>query len=281
MEIYEKIWLGGNRILHEYLVQSIHFDNRLGFSDDSDTICVPISTTGYRKISDRLHLAYVRGHSLKRRRFALFSEREKESSKYFALVPTMLIEAFVQPSRFPVPEEKVNYFPTQLARIRGKYCVTCHEVLEVKGYVEIMESLMQRTDLISAGNHELLIASDIFMSVINKHHFSGVRFENYYNEKNKRKDFKKGLLSIDSFMPKIAYLPEEWRRDCSCGRIGTPDYWTYKTISFSKEWIEDTKDFNLTQERLHGRMVVVKKPVVDALIKEGLVGIQYIPVDIP
>ncbi len=75
-------------------------------------------------------------------------------------------------------------------------------------------------------------------------------------------------------------LPEERRRNCSCGIIGTTDYWTYKTIGFSKTGIVATKDFNLTQERLHGRMVVVKKPVVDALIKEGIVGIQYIPVDV-
>ncbi len=280
MEIYEKIWLGCNRILHDYLVQGIHFDNRAGFSDDRETICIPINTTGYRKISDRLRLAYVRGHSLKRRRFALFSEQEKESSKYFALVPSMLIETFVQPSRFPVPEEEVNYFPTQLAKIRGKYCVTCHEVLEVKGYIEIKESLIQGTDLVSAGNHELLIASDAFMSVISNHHFSGIGFESYFSEHYRRKSFKKGLLSIDSFMPGITYLPEEWRRHCGCGRIGTPDYWTYKTISFSNRGIESTKDFNLTQERLHGRMVVVKKPVVDALIKEGIIGIQYIPVDV-
>lgn len=278
MEIYEKIRLGNNRIIHDYLVQNVHFDDRLGFSNSKDAICIPITSDSYDKIFNKLMLLYYRGHSFKRLRFALFSEQELANSRYFALVPSMLIESFITTSMSP--EGEAYYLPIRLAKIRGEYCSLCHEVLEVKGYIEIRESLMNGTDLVSAGNHELMIASDAFMSVIDKYQFSGIGFRSYFSKQGVNRNFRKGLLSIDSFMPKITHLPEERRRNCICGRIGTPDYWTYKTIGFSNIGIEATKDFNLTQERLHGRMVVVKKPVVDALIKEGMVGIQYIPVNI-
>lgn len=288
MEIYEKIWLGNNRIIHDYLVQNVHFDNRPGFSNDKDAICIPISSDSYIRVLDKLKLLYYRGHSLERWRFALFNEQELKNSKYFVLVPSMLIKSVINPIRFPEEDVPYHYVPMRYAKMRGEFCTLCREVLEVTDNIEIRSSRMAGTDLVSAADHELLIASDAFMSVVNRYNFSGVSFKYYYvmqgaKENPKRsvqRNLKKGLLSIDSFMPAITYLPEERRRNCSCGSIGTPDYWTYKTIGFSKTGIETTKDFNLTQERLHGRMVVVKKPVVDALIKEGIVGIQYIPVDV-
>ena len=225
MEIYEKIKLGNNRIIHDYLVQNAHFEDRLGFSSGKNEICIPITSDSYEKVFDKLKLLFVRGHYFKRLRFALFSEQEFANSEYFALVPSMLIESFITTSRSP--EGEAYYLPIRLAKIRGEYCTLCHEVLEVKGYIEIREYLMNGTDLVSAGDHELLIASDAFMSVIDKYHFSGIKFKSYFSKQGENRNFRKGLLSIDSFMPAITCLPEERRRNCTCGRTGTPDYWTY------------------------------------------------------
>ncbi|GEM_PF-2442662 len=275
MRIVEKLLLRENWVVYKYLTNGLDLPPVGNHSSSIKGLFVDIDSPEYAIIRKRMeHFSFPKLEVLEIRR-ALFSEEELRNFEFFSMIPEVILRSF-QGGDLSLKQVYVPQFDCK--ETKGiKRCPKCKDIIEVDDSILLGSAYFRRTDIAAPFFHQPMIFSDRLAQIIRDSGFTGISCGNSYVRIRGELQRKGQLAIISSYMPERLEDGNTAQPLCSCGRVRTPDYFTFKPLVFSGEGIDQTKDFNLTKEPSAGRITIVRKRVRDILVNERVKGLTFLP----
>lgn len=276
MRIIEKLLLRENWVVYKYLTNGLDLPPIGEYSSSIKGLFVDIDSPEYAVIRQRMkHFSFPSGEVLAIRR-ALFAEEELSGFEFFSMVPEAILYRFQGGS--DLCSKFIYVWQHEQRGTKGiKRCLKCKDIIEVDDSIVLDSASFKYTDVAAPFFHQPLLFSDRLVKIIKDSGFTGISFGDSSVRMRGELKVKGKLAIISSYMPKRLEDDKAAQPLCLCGRVRIPDYYIFKPLVFSKEGIDQAKDFNLTREPSAGRITIIRKSVRDSLIHEGVKGLTFLP----
>lgn len=276
MRIIEKLLLRENWVVYKYLTNGLDLPLVGDHSSSIKGLFVDIDSPEYAIIRKRMeHFSFPRWEVLNIRR-ALYTEEELSDFEFFSMVSEAILHRFQ--GGWDLHSKLIYVMQHEQRGTKGiKRCPKCKDIIEVDDSIVLASAYFRRTDVAAPFYHQPMIFSDRLAQIIRDSGFTGISCGNSYVRVRGELQRKGQLAIISSYMPERLEDGNTAQPLCSCGRVRTPDYFTFQPLVFSGEGIDQTKDFNLTKEPSAGRITIVRKRVRDILVNERVKGITFLP----
>ncbi len=279
MRIIEKLLLMENWVVYKYLTNGLDLPPIGDHSSSIKGLFVDIASPEYAVIRKRMeHFSFPQREVIHMRR-ALYTEEELSGFEFFSMVPEAILYRFQGGS--DLCSKFIYVWQHKQRGTKGiKRCPKCEDIIEVDDSIVLDSADFKRTDVAAPFFHQPMLFSDRLAKIIKDSGFTGISFGNSSVRVRGELKMKGQLAIISSYMPERLEDDKAAQPLCLCGRVRIPDYYTFKPLVFSKEGIDQAKDFNLTREPSAGRIAIVRRRVRNILNNEGISGFAFIPVTI-